>query len=62
MTAKKKSGGRVTAKGTKPADSAPKPAVSTPATRAPKPSFDPVRGRQQNTHAAPSRSAHRGNR
>jgi hypothetical protein len=61
MSAKKKSGGRVTAKGTKPAEKTPPSAASTPASRAPKPNFDPIRARLQNTHTAPTRG-HRGNR
>lgn len=62
MTAKKKSGGRVTAKGTKPAEKTPPSAASAPATRAAKPAFDPIRtGQRTNTHTAPTRG-HRGNR
>ena len=71
MTAKKPSrstkqaGGRVTPKGTKPAEatsSTPRPTGAAPTVRPIKPRVDPVRGNQVTGHAGPSRSAHRGNR
>ena len=73
MTAKKPSrsskqqaGGRVTAKGTKPAvtgdPAGDRPTGAAPAARPASPRTDPVKGRQFNGHAGPSRSAHRGNR